>query len=210
MKALDIISQGPSWTLFPGRREGHVVCGVNSLASRIECDWWCFIDSVVFAQHRPIGRPSLWVPTRVPYMLGMGVVGEDPRYPASRVKHIWQHPMASHELVSDRINPRIDYPPNTSIAGRRYNLHGGLAAMGLAMFLCVDEVYVYGMDMTGPDGADRTDERQRRDARWERERFLWAEIVNCLIDVCGMVVLRYTQTTTRRFAPGEPCDPKEL
>ncbi len=167
IESIAIISCGPSAKRC--RPDAEIMIGCRDRVERHVCDWWVFMDWIVFQRYTPIGKPMAFTSNTV--------------YPSMQ---------NNDPELAERF---VQYPKLLSTSGEqpgpieshpRWNAWSGTAALGLAWKLGMSQVvadgaelHLYGYDLDGEsDAAGWTENAKNRSAhRWEAERKLTDEMI---------------------------------
>ena len=156
-----LLSAGPSLSssFHPDAAPHDVRIGVNTAASLFACDWWSCADQHRFAEIEPVGTPRLFTIDAEYHKMQSRNGDKVAKFEVQGWKSVF----------ADVSAPSI------------WQNFSATSALVLARWLGATHLDVYGVDMTGVTCcAGETMAPQRKQSRWERERDLWAEIVNWL------------------------------
>lgn len=161
---------GPSLlSTFPHGDRPALVAAVNRAAHAVRCDWWVFLDHGVFERY-PLDGPNIFTSGAADY-------------------HLRNHNAERWALQSVKLTESLgDF---CDLQSPSWSTYSATTALVLLAWLGASEIRVYGADWTpAPDWDGHNDPENRRDAeRWDRERALWAAVVDWLDDR-GTTVVR--------------------
>lgn len=187
-----VVSQGPTWDRF--RRPAcdyHVVVGVNSIPTRIECDYWAFSDWCSFGKwdRDVIGTPIICTrPERPAQILNPPRKFNREADPESYDK--WAS--AGERFGRFKHMTHDDLRLGTIHADHKsWNTYSGPPALALARHLAIQHkttrIDCFGCDMSGTGGVVAGGARRER--RWRSERDVWLRVVG-ICEQAGIAVYR--------------------
>lgn len=179
-----IISNGPSANLYKPDPQYDIVAGVNLQACKYRCDWWVLCDGDPFAYNKPIGHPKIFI-RRAMHEILPELYGTDPEVPVR---------YESYEKVVQEDVIHLPWPTKDVCKEigifQQWNQYTGLAALGLAVYLKMNQVTVFGADMIGSQDAQDQFKKIRTEKRWSRERNTWEYLTNLIESMYGTHFVR--------------------